>query len=78
MRRAERRGMGLVRRVTQGGLAPRAVAGAASVLAIGVITAGCGQPTATHVGTTPVTGGTVTYALPANDTPSYIFPFASR
>jgi peptide/nickel transport system substrate-binding protein len=77
MRRAQRREVGLIRRLThRSRTRRRAVAGAASVLAIGVIAAGCGQPTTTHVGTTPVNGGTVTYALPANDTPSYIFPFA--
>jgi peptide/nickel transport system substrate-binding protein len=39
--------------------------------------AGCSGGNRTAVGSTPVRGGTATYALPAGSPPNYIFPFFS-
>jgi peptide/nickel transport system substrate-binding protein len=39
--------------------------------------AGCTGGNRTSAGTTPVRGGTATYALPSGGTPDYIFPFFS-
>src|SRR5260370_28123726 len=50
--------------------------GCAGMLAITILTVGCGAHNRSGVGTAPVSGGTVTYALPANVTPNYIFPFS--
>ncbi len=77
MRRAQRPGMSHALRTKPGGRASRrAMAGCAGLLALAFVAAGCGQDAHQSVGTKPVNGGTVTYALPANDTPNYIFPFA--
>jgi peptide/nickel transport system substrate-binding protein len=50
--------------------------GAAGLLAVAGTLAGCGTNSPAHAGNTPVNGGTATYALPANVTPNYIFPFS--
>lgn len=47
----------------------------AGLLMLALAAAGCGFGGATTTGNTPAAGGTVTYALPANTTPNYIFPF---
>jgi peptide/nickel transport system substrate-binding protein len=52
------------------------ILGCASLLTIALTAAGCGGATPAHSGHTKVDGGTVTYALPANVTPNYIFPFS--
>ncbi|HEX6933201.1 MAG TPA: ABC transporter substrate-binding protein [Streptosporangiaceae bacterium] len=44
-------------------------------LAVALAAAGCGLASPGNSGHTPTTGGTATYALPANSTPNYIFPF---
>jgi peptide/nickel transport system substrate-binding protein len=54
----------------------RVVIGCASLLTVALAVAGCGEDAKTQAGTAPVPGGRVTYALPANVTPNYIFPFA--
>jgi peptide/nickel transport system substrate-binding protein len=54
----------------------RVTIGFASLLTVALAVAGCGQDTKAEVGTTPVQGRAATYALPANVTPNYIFPFA--
>ena len=48
----------------------------AGLLTLAVAAAGCGGHTKSSVGNTPVNGGLATYALPANVTPNYIFPFS--
>jgi peptide/nickel transport system substrate-binding protein len=54
----------------------RAVAGwAVGALAGALAAAGCAAGGAPNTGHAPKSGGTVTYALPANTTPNYIFPF---
>src|SRR5215472_15898780 len=53
------------------GLAAVAVAAALAMAA-----AGCAVGSSGTSGHTPTAGGTVTYALPANNTPNYIFPFS--
>jgi peptide/nickel transport system substrate-binding protein len=61
---------------TQSGQARRRLAvGCAGLLALALAAGGCGTHAKPSTGTTPVNGGTVTYALPANVTPNYIFPF---
>ncbi|HUC60149.1 MAG TPA: ABC transporter substrate-binding protein [Streptosporangiaceae bacterium] len=45
-------------------------------MAVVLAIAGCGEDTNTAAGDAPVQGGTATYALPADVTPNYIFPFA--
>ncbi len=50
--------------------------GSASLLTVVLAITGCGANSKTQAGNTPVNRGTVTYALPANVTPNYIFPFA--
>ncbi|HET9897076.1 MAG TPA: ABC transporter substrate-binding protein [Streptosporangiaceae bacterium] len=83
MRRAQLRYGGLVRRRKPGNLGQpgrsairrRATLGCAALLAIGVTAAGCGTVNRSHIGNTPVAGGSVTFALPANVEPNYIFPF---
>jgi peptide/nickel transport system substrate-binding protein len=54
------------------------------MLAVGValaasalVAAGCASTSSTATGTTPVTGGTATWAELPSDTPNYIFPFES-
>jgi peptide/nickel transport system substrate-binding protein len=41
-----------------------------------LVAAGCGTNSNESSGNTPMNGGAVTYALPANVTPDYIFPFS--
>lgn len=53
----------------------RVALGCAGLLTLAVAAAGCGTHNRSGVGNTPVNGGTATYALPANVTPNYIFPF---
>src|SRR5215472_2409122 len=53
----------------------RVALGCAGLLTLAVAAAGCGAHNRSGVGSTPVNGGTATYALPANTTPNYIFPF---
>src|SRR5260221_10048329 len=48
---------------------------AAGALAGALAAAGCAASGSLATGHTPTSGGTVTYALPANSTPNYIFPF---
>jgi peptide/nickel transport system substrate-binding protein len=55
----------------------QAVAACGGLLAVGLVTAGCGAAGANPGGDTPVGGGTVTYALQPNQTPDYIFPFTN-
>jgi peptide/nickel transport system substrate-binding protein len=50
---------------------------AAGALAGALATAGCAAGGSPSIGHTATSGGTVTYALPANTTPNYIFPFTS-
>jgi peptide/nickel transport system substrate-binding protein len=58
-------------------LRKRMLAVAAGAAALATVAAGCASTSPTAVGTTPVSGGTATWAeLPA-DTPNYIFPFTS-
>ncbi len=54
----------------------RVSVGCASLMAVVMAVAGCGASTKVKAGDTPVNGGVATYALPANVTPNYIFPFA--
>jgi peptide/nickel transport system substrate-binding protein len=54
----------------------KATAGGAVLLTLVLAVAGCGTNGKATVGNTPMNGGTVTYALPANVTPTYIFPFS--
>jgi peptide/nickel transport system substrate-binding protein len=54
----------------------RVTLGCAGLVAFALAVAGCGANGHAHVANTPVDGGTATYALPANVTPNYIFPFA--
>jgi peptide/nickel transport system substrate-binding protein len=53
----------------------RVTLGCAGLVAVAVAAAGCGAHNRSGAGNTPVNGGTVTYALPANVIPNYIFPF---
>ncbi len=54
----------------------RLVSAAAGLGCLALVAAGCGQTSAGSGGPkTPVSGGVVTYALPANVLPNYIFPF---
>ena len=48
---------------------------AAGALAGALAAAGCAASGSLATGHTATSGGTVTYALPANSTPNYIFPF---
>jgi peptide/nickel transport system substrate-binding protein len=48
---------------------------AAGALAGVLAAAGCVAASSPNTGHTPISGGTVSYALPANKTPNYIFPF---
>jgi peptide/nickel transport system substrate-binding protein len=48
-----------------------------AVAASALVAAGCASSSSTAVGTTPVTGGTATWAELPSDTPNYIFPFTS-
>jgi peptide/nickel transport system substrate-binding protein len=48
-----------------------------AVVASALVAAGCASSSPSAVGTTPVTGGTATWAELPSDTPNYIFPFTS-
>ncbi len=48
---------------------------AAGLITLSLTAAGCGLDGSASSGN-PVSGGTVSYALPANETPNYIFPLA--
>jgi peptide/nickel transport system substrate-binding protein len=48
---------------------------AVGALACALAAAGCAAGASPNTGHTPASGGTVSYALPANETPNYIFPF---
>ncbi len=78
MRRARWRRGSLVRQGQPGHHAMRrkATLGCAALLTVGLAAAGCGAVSPSRTGNTPVARGTVTYALPANVKPNYIFPFA--
>src|ERR1700683_2719039 len=49
----------------------------ASVVALALAMAGCAGSSASTTGTTPVSGGTATWAELPSDIPNYIFPFES-
>src|SRR5579863_8157301 len=49
---------------------------AAALIALSLAAAGCGLSSGKSGAHHPVSGGTVTYALPANTNPNYIFPFS--
>jgi peptide/nickel transport system substrate-binding protein len=46
-------------------------------VALALAAAGCASTGTTARGTTPVSGGTATWAEQPSDTPNYIFPFTS-
>src|SRR5215469_4192549 len=86
MRRAQRHGIvagssagpggTATSRPAEGGRARRRVAlSTAALLALAITAAGCGGNNKTVTGNTPVNGGAVNYALPANVTPNFILPF---
>jgi peptide/nickel transport system substrate-binding protein len=54
----------------------RGLAVAGLAVALAGAAAGCAPSGSGTSGHTPASGGTVTYALPANTTPNYIFPFS--
>jgi peptide/nickel transport system substrate-binding protein len=54
----------------------KATAGGAVLVTLMLTAAGCGTGTKATTGGSPVNGGAVTYALPANVAPNYIFPFS--
>ncbi|HEX9065449.1 MAG TPA: ABC transporter substrate-binding protein [Streptosporangiaceae bacterium] len=53
-----------------------AIGWAAGLIGLTLTAAGCGLGGSSASGHTPVSGGSVSYALPANETPNYIFPFS--
>jgi peptide/nickel transport system substrate-binding protein len=57
----------------------RMLAAAAAVAALALVAAGCSSSSSSpsSTGTTPVTGGTATWAELPSDIPNYIFPFTS-
>jgi peptide/nickel transport system substrate-binding protein len=56
----------------------KALAGACCATVLAVLAAtGCGSSAGKTGAATPVSGGTATYALPAGNTPNYIFPFSA-
>lgn len=76
MWRAQRRTTPIAFRARSAAPARRRVTvGCAGLLVLAVAAAGCGSRSHSGAGSTPVNGGTVTYALPANVTPNNIFPF---
>jgi len=54
----------------------KAGAGGAVLVTLMLAAAGCGTNSSATTGNTAVNDGLVTYALPANVTPNYIFPFS--
>lgn len=76
MWRAQRNTTAIALRARSAGLAGRRVAlGCAGLLTLAAAAAGCSVHSHPGAGNTPVNGRMVTYALPANTTPNYIFPF---
>jgi peptide/nickel transport system substrate-binding protein len=59
------------------GLRRRTLAVAAGVVSVALAAAGCAGTGSSAVGTTPVSGGSATWAEQPSDTPNYIFPFTS-
>jgi peptide/nickel transport system substrate-binding protein len=59
------------------GLRSRTLAVGVGVVALALAAAGCASSTPSTVGTTPVSGGTVTWAEQPSATPNYIFPFTN-
>jgi peptide/nickel transport system substrate-binding protein len=55
----------------------KTLAVAAGVVSLAMVMAGCASNTSSAVGTTPVSGGTATWAELPSDIPNYIFPFTS-
>lgn len=77
MRRAQRHETAIAFRAGFASAARRKVAlGGVGVLTLAVAAAGCGTHSKSGTGDTPRNGGMVTYALPANVAPNFIFPFA--
>jgi peptide/nickel transport system substrate-binding protein len=77
MWRAQRQRTPIALRARSTGPVRRRVAlGCVGLITLALAAAGCGRPSHSSVGNTPVNYGTVTYALPANVTPNYIFPFS--
>jgi peptide/nickel transport system substrate-binding protein len=58
-------------------LRSKTLAVAAGVVALSFAAAGCAGTSTTPTGTTPVSGGTATWAELPSDIPNYIFPFTS-
>jgi peptide/nickel transport system substrate-binding protein len=81
MRRSQWDWISVARRDRPAGAIPsgqarrRLTVGCAGLLALALAAAGCGTRSQPNTASTPVNGGTVTYALPANVTPNYILPF---
>jgi peptide/nickel transport system substrate-binding protein len=64
------------RQIRLGGrLRARVLAASGGAVALALVASGCGTAGAGTSGDTPVSGGVVTWALPANVVPNYIFPF---
>jgi peptide/nickel transport system substrate-binding protein len=59
------------------GLRGKMLALGVAVVASALVAAGCSNSTNTATGTTPVSGGTATWAEQPSDIPNYIFPFTS-
>ena len=59
------------------GLRSMRLAVGAGVVALALAAAGCAGTSSSTAGTTPVSGGTATWAEQPSDTPNYIFPFTS-
>jgi peptide/nickel transport system substrate-binding protein len=76
MRRAQRDTTPISPRPSAGPVRRRVTLGCAGLLTLAVAAAGCGGHNRSSVGNTPVNGRMATYALPANVTPNYIFPFS--
>jgi len=55
----------------------KTLAVAAGVVSLALAMAGCASNTSSAVGTSPVSGGTATWAELPSDIPNYIFPFTS-
>jgi len=77
MRRAQRHETAIAFRPRFASMVRRRVAlGCVGLLTLAVAAAGCGTHDKAGAGGTPINGRMVTYALPANVTPNFIFPFA--
>jgi peptide/nickel transport system substrate-binding protein len=66
-----------LRRLAGSRLGGKTLAVAAGVVALALAAAGCAGSGSSTAGTTPVSGGTATWAEQPSDTPNYIFPFTS-